>query len=111
LHGHGCNLWEQVTTAIQHQHILHLPLFQVLPPALASRAHAWHNELNVKEGWICWDNIYFEAPGAPGGHLNMQQVGCGGCVCYIYLLFGILKLQVITIGKLPGCCSVLLSQG
>jgi hypothetical protein len=49
----------------------------VLPPALASRAHAWHNELNVKEGWICWDNIYFEAPGALGGHLTRQQVGCG----------------------------------
>lgn len=52
-------------------------LFQVLPPALASRAHAWHNELNVKEGCICWDNIYFEAPGVLGGHLNKQQVGCG----------------------------------
>jgi hypothetical protein len=38
-------------------------LFQVLPPALAARAHAWHNQLNVKDGWICWDNIYFEAPG------------------------------------------------
>jgi hypothetical protein len=55
-------------------------LFQVLPPALASRAHTWHNELNVKEGWICWDNIYFEAPGAPGEHSHRQQVGCGSMV-------------------------------
>jgi hypothetical protein len=38
-------------------------LFQVLPPALAARAHVWHNKMNVKDGWICWDNIYFEAPG------------------------------------------------
>jgi len=38
-------------------------LYQVLAPALAGRAHAWHNQLNVKDGWICWDNIYFEAPG------------------------------------------------
>lgn len=38
-------------------------LYQVLPPALAARAHTWHNKLNVKDGWICWDNIYFEAPG------------------------------------------------
>lgn len=42
-------------------------LYQVLPPALAARAHAWHNKLNLKDGWTCWDNIYFEAPGAIGG--------------------------------------------
>lgn len=38
-------------------------LYQVLPPALASRAHVWHNTINLKPGWICWDNMYFEAPG------------------------------------------------
>lgn len=38
-------------------------LYQVLPPALAARAHVWHNQLNLKDGWICWDNLYFEAPG------------------------------------------------
>lgn len=41
-------------------------LYQVLPPALAGRAHVWHNKLNLKDGWICWDNMYFEAPGGLG---------------------------------------------
>jgi hypothetical protein len=43
-------------------------LYQVLPPALAARAHVWHNQLNLKDGWICWDNLYFEAPGAQQQH-------------------------------------------
>jgi hypothetical protein len=43
-------------------------LYQVLPPALAARAHVWHNQLNLKDGWICWDNLYFEAPGAQEQH-------------------------------------------
>lgn len=38
-------------------------LFQVLPPALAQRAHVWHNNLSIPAGWCCWDTPYFDAPG------------------------------------------------
>lgn len=38
-------------------------LFQILPPPLTGRAHVWHNQLNTKEGWRCWDMPYFNAPG------------------------------------------------
>jgi hypothetical protein len=40
-----------------------LRLFQVLPPALTGRAHVWHNQLNLKDGWRPYDMPYFDAVG------------------------------------------------
>jgi hypothetical protein len=36
-------------------------LFQVLPPSLTGRAHVWHNQLNIKDGWRPYDMPYFDA--------------------------------------------------
>jgi hypothetical protein len=49
-------------------------LYQVLPPALAARAHTWHNKLNLKDGWICWDNMFFEAPGGFAGESATSRI-------------------------------------
>lgn len=41
-----------------------LRLFQVLPAALTGRAHVWHNQLNLKDGWRPYDMPYFDAVSA-----------------------------------------------
>ncbi|WIA10689.1 hypothetical protein OEZ85_010869 [Tetradesmus obliquus] len=55
-----------------------LRLFQVLPAALTGRAHVWHNQLNLKDGWRPYDMPYFDAPGSTvvplsGGGVSFQH--------------------------------------
>ncbi|KAF6251508.1 hypothetical protein COO60DRAFT_610652 [Scenedesmus sp. NREL 46B-D3] len=65
-----------------------LRLFQVLPPSLAGRAQAWHNRLNIKDGWRPYDMPFFDAPGSTAVPLSAGAVsfhpasvhgGCLGC--------------------------------
>jgi hypothetical protein len=50
-------------------------LFQVLPPALTGRAHVWHNQLNIKEGWRQYDMAYFDAVSVCNAYGSLQEIG------------------------------------
>jgi hypothetical protein len=45
----------------RHRDWNNVRLFQVLPPSLTGRAHVWHNQLNIKDGWRPYDMPYFDA--------------------------------------------------